>query len=203
MRVLLMHPERDFDPQQALARNADALTQDLGLQALLDAMAGEDEFLFDVARRALLAQSLVDRDTILYRQKVLRDGLRNADVLRALYDLAVEAIEGRKRHYYGFLSQYPGAILSGSIGLLETLLEMLRKLRRMGQESAGLFDSEGFGALFRMVARELDDAYLASIEEHLYELKFRRGVLLSARVSAEGGAGVDHVLRKPQAAHGG
>ncbi|MGE5668314.1 MAG: MutS-related protein [Betaproteobacteria bacterium] len=203
MRVLLMHRERDFGLQQALAHNADALTQDLGLQALLHAMAGADEFLLDVARKALLAQTFADRDTIQHRQDVLKDCLRNTAVVRDLYELAGQALEGRRRHYYGFLSDYPGAILSGSIGLLETLLEMLRKLRGVAQESAGRFESEGFGTLFSMLARELDDGYLASIEGHLAELKFRRGLLLSARVTADGGAGVDHVLRKPHATEGG
>ena len=55
MKVLLMHRDRDFDLKQALPWNEQALTQDLELNTLLHAMAGDDEFLFDVARKALLS----------------------------------------------------------------------------------------------------------------------------------------------------
>ena len=67
MRVLLMHPDRDFDPQQAAAPNERALREDLGLDALLATMAGEDEFLLKMARAALLARARCDRDTILLK----------------------------------------------------------------------------------------------------------------------------------------
>jgi hypothetical protein len=202
MKVLLMHAERDFDPQQPPPANERALIEDLGLDALLGTMAGEDEFLLGVARRALLPGERNDRDTVLYRQRVLADCLKNPEVVRALYDLAVEAIESRRKHYYGFLSQYPGAILSGSVGLLEMLLEMLQKLRDIAQENAGRFESQGFVVLFAMLQRELAHEYLAGVSEHLRELKFRHGVLVSAGLGTGGGASVGHVLRKPHERRG-
>ena len=47
-----------------------------------------------------------------------------------------------------------------------------------------------------MLREELGDEYLATIEAHLSRLKFRRGVLVSARLG-KGNLGVGHVLRKP------
>jgi DNA mismatch repair ATPase MutS len=47
-----------------------------------------------------------------------------------------------------------------------------------------------------MLRRELGEQYLASIEAHLSQLKFRRGVLISARLG-KGNTAVGHVLRKP------
>jgi hypothetical protein len=64
----------DWDtPLQALLWNAPALTQDLELITLLRAMAGADEFLFEVAQQALLSGLGNDVGTILYRQAILRD----------------------------------------------------------------------------------------------------------------------------------
>ena len=40
MKVFLMQRERDFDAQQPLPPQADALTQDLELSTLFNAMAG-------------------------------------------------------------------------------------------------------------------------------------------------------------------
>ena len=39
MRVLLMHPDRDFDGTQMLPRQSDTMAQDLELTTLWDAMA--------------------------------------------------------------------------------------------------------------------------------------------------------------------
>ncbi len=47
-----------------------------------------------------------------------------------------------------------------------------------------------------MLQRELDDEYFALIRQHLRQLKFTRGVLISARLG-EGNKGIDYVLRQP------
>lgn len=54
MKAFLMHRDRDFDVQPKLPDNESALTQDLELDTLLSAMAGNDEFLFDVAHKHFL-----------------------------------------------------------------------------------------------------------------------------------------------------
>ena len=95
MKALLMYRDRDFDPQQVLARrdrelryrNADrkaldigqllpwneaALTADLGLETIFAAMANGDKFLLEVATVALLSS--------------LRDDLRA--------ELKLESVEG-------------------------------------------------------------------------------------------------------------
>jgi DNA mismatch repair ATPase MutS len=57
------------------------------------------------------------------------------------------------------------------------------------------FKSEGFSELWAMLKRELSDEYLASIQTHLKELKFRDGVLISAELG-KGYKGINYVLRK-------
>ena len=203
MKVLLMHAERDFDPAQALRVDERALREDLGLDVLLSVMAGDDELVLEVAHRALLGESRNDRGTVLYRQAVLRDCLNNPETTRALYALAVEAIEAKRHHYFGgYLSQYPGSILSGAVGLLEMLTDMLRKLRDIAEANAGRFDSAGFVALFAMLANELSDDYLAGVRDHLRELKFKHGMLMSARLGSGAAAGTEHVLLKPRGRDG-
>ena len=73
MKVFLMHPDRDFDPNGALPPNEADLVQDLELNTLFAAMAREDKFLFLVARQAVLS-SLDDIDTIHYRSEERRVG---------------------------------------------------------------------------------------------------------------------------------
>jgi hypothetical protein len=138
MKVLLMHRDRDFDLQQALPWNEGALIQDLELETLLHAMAGGDQFLFDVARTALLSGLRNDVDTIRYRQEILKDCLKSWAAVRELYNLAVETIESTKKQGLGISSHYPTSMMYGSIHLLEFLMGMLRKLVGIADEHAGL-----------------------------------------------------------------
>ena len=196
MKALLMHRDRDFDLQQELPGNESTLTPDLELDTMVHAMAGDDRFLFDVGRRALLSGLQNDVDTILYRQEILKDCLKNRTVVRRLYyDLTVETTERRRRHWTGILSRSPGGILYNSIELLQMFISMLRKLRGIAEEHARKFESEGLTAFFAMIERELSNEYLTGIQNHLTELSFRRGVLLSAELG-EGNVGTNYTLRQ-------
>ena len=197
MMAFLMYRERDFDLQANLPPHAQALTQDLELNALFNAMALGDKFLFEVAKRAVLPGFQTDLDTILYRQHILQDCLRNASIVRNMYAIAVEAIEGEKKNYLGLLSKYPDALLRRSIEVLQMFVGMLKKLRQVADEHAGKFASEGFTELFAMLDKELDEDYFASVQEHLRTLRFRDGVLMSAKLG-KGNKGTHYTLRKPQ-----
>jgi DNA mismatch repair ATPase MutS len=112
----------------------------------------------------------------------MRDCLKNEVVIRDLYGLTVEAIDGTRKQGWGMSSHYPGSLLYGSLEMLESLLDMLRKLRRVAEDQADRFESQAFTALFAMLRKELAEDYLAGIQNYLVELKFRKGVLLSARL---------------------
>ena len=181
MKAFLMYRDHDFDLQQKFPPNEQALTQDLELNTLFNAMALGDKFLFEVAKKAVLS-SLNDLDTILYRQDILRDCLKNPSIVRDIYDIAVESIEREKKSYWGFFRDYPDAILHRSIEVLQMFVGMLKELRNIADEHADEFESEGFTAFFAMLKRELGDEYFASVQNHLRRLKFREGVLISAEL---------------------
>ena len=190
-----MFRDRDFDLQGKLPWNEAALTQDLELTILFNAMALGDKFLFEGAKRAVLSGVKNDLDTILYRQRILQDCLKNPSVVRELYTIAVEAIESERKNHWGFFSRYPSSILSGAIDVLQMFVGVLKRLKKIADEQSGNFDSEGFSTFFTMLKRELGDAYFASVEDHLRELKFREGVLVSAELG-KGNRGIKYVLRK-------
>jgi len=192
-----MYRDRDVDPDAALPWDADALIQDLELDTLFDAMAGGDAFVRAVVVRSVL-DSLDDLDDIAYRQAIVADCIRQPDVIREIHAIAVEAIEREKRVYGGILGRQPERLLSRSLDVLQIFLELLKRLRRLADEHGSSFRSEGLGRFFRMIATELDDAYLASIEDHLRRLRFDRGMLISAGLG-EGTKGADYVLRVPPA----
>jgi len=136
MKACLMHPDRDFDAGQEFPPGAQALTQDLELDTLLNAMAGGDEFLLDVARTALLC-GVPDPETITYRQQVLRDCLAQPAVVREIYEIAVRAILAEKRIWWGLMSKDPEPILHRSVRVLQLFAAELKLLRRVADAHAG------------------------------------------------------------------
>ena len=206
-----MHPDRDFEAPPELLRprryrdrelrrqEASPLerdvVQDLALGTLIRAMGGGDEFLEDIARAALLSSLRSDRETILHRQAVLRDCLANPAVITDLYNLTVEMIERKDQHFLSVFARTPGGILYRSIQTLEASTVVLRRLRAIADAHFPEFVSAGFRTFFAMLRSELGDAYLATIEDHLAELRFGDGLLMSAELG-EGARGAGFVLHR-------
>ncbi len=215
MKAFLMYRDRDFDPLQLLSRrerdsrakdqnlnlqqilpsNAAALTQDLSLDILFNAMALGDNFLFEVATVALLS-SVNDPQTIRYREDILEDCMRNEATVREMYQISCEAISEERKRYWSLFYRYPSSVLHQAVDVLQMLVGKLRRLRRIADHHARHFPSEGVTRLFAMLATELSDEYFATIEQHLKRLQFRDGVLVSAQLG-RGNKAANCVLRKP------
>jgi DNA mismatch repair ATPase MutS len=218
MKAFLMYRDRDFDPEQLIVRkeketrysrkadtvpdlrrllpwNEEALRQDLGLDILLNAMAVGDGFLFDVAHVAML-RSLTEIDTIRYRQEAYSDCHNNAQIVREIYQIAIEAIEAERKNYWSSFGRYPSGVLHRAVEVLQMLVGMLKRLRCVADRHAERFQSEAFSRVFAMLKAELSNDYFAEIERHLNNLRFRSGILVSARLGRANKGG-NYVLRKP------
>jgi hypothetical protein len=196
MKALLMHRDRDFDLGQAPPWNHRALAQDLALDTLLNAIARGDDLVRQVAAIALLGGGSNDVATILHRQAVTRDALRNPAVVREIYDLTIEAIANKRKGYFGLWGTLPSSVLSGAIAMVRMYVAMLRRLRGIARQHGPAFESDGFRGLFAMLERELDDEYLAGVESHLDRLRFGRGIRMSAQLGA-GNRVCNQVLHAP------
>jgi hypothetical protein len=192
VKTFLLYEDQDFDFGADLPPNHKDLIQDLEMGTLLEAMAAGDKFLLDVSTRVVLA-SLRDPVAIRYRQQVLADCLAQPEIVRELYAIAVGALED-KRGIWGYSSQIPSSILSGSINQLEAAVVRLKQLRTVADNHAARFQSAGFTTLFRTLQRELDDEYFRTISSQLKQLRFRDGQLISAALDRDN-SGFNFVLR--------
>jgi len=195
MKVFLMHKDRDFDPQAPLAPQTDALMQDFDVDILIKAMSAGDRFLYDISKSALF-QSLMDEGTILYRQQVLSDCIRNEKIVRDICALTDEAVEAKRKKWFGVFGAYPGSILHGAVRMLEAYLSMLERLRAIAREKQSVFRSKGFTRLFAMTHDELNDEYVRTVSQYLKDLRFDSGDMISAKLG-EGNELTGHALRKP------
>jgi len=216
MKALLMRRDDDFDPGQVLVRrekeshmhqryqettldellpwNADALIQDLGLEILFEAMALGDRFLFEVAEATILSPT-TDVETILYRQDVLRDCMRLEPAVREMYQIAVVAIERERKNFWSLSGRYPASTLYRAVEVLQMFVGLLKELRRIADQNIGLAQSAGLSRFFSMLRHEISDDYFCEIERYLKQLKFRRGVLISAQLGM-GNKGTAYVLHE-------
>ncbi len=197
MKVLLMNPYQDFDPEQALPWNAEDLVSDLELEPIFNAMAAGDAFLYQIARTALLS-SLQDPDIIRYRQDVLRDCLDHPDVIQAIYQLPIEAIKRKRQSWMGIFSRYPSGILGSAAEMMRMFLDLLWRLRHIADAQAAQFHSAGFKTFFTRVQQTLDDAFFQDAEEHLKQLKSNSGTLLTVTLG-RGAEAAGYQLRRPDA----
>jgi DNA mismatch repair ATPase MutS len=218
MKAFLMFKGRDFDPHQLLARrdnelrhrrgkeqglelqqilpwNEAALRQDLGLDIIFHAMAQGDRFLLDAVQVGMLS-SLTDLETIQYRQEAYRDCASSARIVRAMYQIAIDAIEGERKNYW-MSARYPSGILHRAVEVLQVFVPALKRLRYIADQDKDKFKSAAFSNLIAMLRKELSDDYFAEVENHLKRLKFRAGVLVSAHLG-KGNKGANYVLRAPQ-----
>ena len=195
MKAYLMHRDSDLDLEQPLPINAEALKQDLELPTLFDAMARGDAYLRELVERVVLS-SLGDPESIRYRQEVLGDCLERAAIVRALYALAVEGVETKRKAHFYWYRDSPDSLLRKSLEILDLLVDVVKRLRKIVDEHGAAFRSEGLVRMFETLERELDDDYLRVVDDHLRELRFRRGALLSADLG-RGNRGTHYVLRTP------
>ena len=197
MKVRLLHPERDPDLAPRLPwQLQDLVEQDLELRRVYKAMAADDAFLLDTAKK-IVPLTVTDPDVIVYRQQVLADCLANPAVVHQIYDIAADAVEVRRKVFLGGLrSRDPQAILRRSVRILELLAANLRQLRVLSDQHADQFRSAGFRQLLAMIDEQVCDEYLQQLDADLSELHLPRGVLLSAQLGVAN-RGERHMLHQP------
>lgn len=195
MKAHLLFADRDFAPRTTVPISERGLIEDLELETIITTMAAGDAGVAEVAREAMLA-GVTDIDVILYRQSALKDCIENAAEVRELYKLVVETIDAERHAFLlGMMGRTPSSVLFRAVGLLELLEGRLQGLRSLADRRASAFTSTAFANLFEMLRKNLSDAYLKSIHDQLWRLRFPNGLLLSAGLG-NGNKGTDYVLRK-------
>ncbi len=194
MRVFLMYKDKDFDDKASLPFNSDTLMNDLGLEIILKAMSNGDEFIYDMSKAAFL-NTLTKKEEVLYRQEVLKDCLNNEQTVKDIYALSIKSIEKKHENLLGIFGRFPGSLLSSSVSLLDMYFDILKELREIADTNKQKFNSLGFKRFFTMIQDELSEEYITNVKEYLKELRFKKGVLLSAKLGYAN-EGINYTLRR-------
>lgn len=197
MKTFLMHPDRDFNAEPPSPNEPLPFAQDIELDVLLRAAAGNDRYLYDIMAAACAGAWTNDSGTIRYRQDILKDCFANPAIVREFYAIAIEPFSREHSWNFSLYHRDASSMVGSGVRTLQSSLELLGRLRKTCAVHAGQFASAGFRQFFATLERDLDDAYLEAARTDLDNLTFHNGLLLSAQVG-DGGKGVGTMLRKPQ-----
>ena len=181
MRVHLLFRGKPLDLNTEDPWGSETLIRDLDLEPMLDAMAGGDRFIREVARKTLLlgAPSIED---ILYRQEAMRDVLRSPEVIRAAYKALTDAVnKARSLWWLPRSRSTPASTISYSTKLLEVYIEGIERVREILLTRRPAFKSEAFTSLIRVLDEYFDEAYTRAVREALKYLDIYEA--LSIKVS--------------------
>ncbi len=209
MRVGLLGPEDErsmalsYSPRdgfvvtgpERLAVSEDT-ARDLGLDEIVAAMAAGDALIEQVAR-IVVRSPLRDEALIAYRDEVLADCLEHPGLIRDLYETAVAAIIEARRVVSPFGLSSASSVLRSARDALGVYRRHLERLRRIADDGGAIVRSRGLRCLLEELGRQLDEGFFLAVDEHLRELAFERGVLVSAKLGP-GNHGASYVLRRPE-----
>ncbi len=193
MNVHLAFPDRDLDITAPLPWGHEALLLDLQLPPILEVMAGGDALWGRVAQSALLTP-LTDLAAIRHRQAAWADCLAHPEAVEAWHALARDGAAAARRERAGLYTRRADSILHASRRAMALLASTLRELRTVADAHQADFQSAAFQGLTDTLQRNLNDGYLAEVEDELSRLAFSDGVLLSARLGP-GLRSADQVVR--------
>ncbi|XVV16451.1 hypothetical protein ACQP2X_19415 [Actinoplanes sp. CA-131856] len=165
------------------AKLADGVADDLGLSAVIDAMAAGDPEIAATARRVLLSGP-IDAARVAYRQDILDDCVREPDLGGQLYELAGRALEAQRAAARAVFFDTPETLLSQATITLTSFVELLRELRTLAERYGPRVSSAGFRQFFTMVGDHLNEDYLESAAEAIRQLGPRGNLLVSARLGS-------------------
>ena len=195
MRVNLLFPDQGLTVFKRNGNSHAAVVEDLDLETIFATMSKGDELIEQVVRSVFLERN-VPVEVILFRQQVLQDVLSKPETFRKIYEIASEAGQAERKVYGGLFARTPSARLFRSVRVLNVYLELLRELTATVLKTGGRMSSEGMSTFENTVIDNLNEQYLASVEEQLKYLTFPDGVLLGAKLAQSGEGSGYRLLRR-------
>ncbi len=112
-----------------------------------------------------------------------------------MYAVVTSGIERKKKEWMGVTGRIFPPYSAAPSTCSAMFMEHLRELRGIADTEENNFQSEAFRNLFAVLQTQLDDEYLSAVEARLKELRFRGGMLMSARIG-KNNQGTAYVLRR-------
>lgn len=142
MRVSLLYKDHAMDWRKK--KSGTHCYDDLKFEVLLETMSRGSKEVYGWCSR-VMEESLQSEEEILYRQAVMKDCIRNAKVVKQLYEIADSAVkEIVWNRSYVLINDEPSVVIDNAIQRLGHFLQKYTKIRKQLNLSSNEFSSEGF-----------------------------------------------------------
>ncbi len=197
---LLYREPRPRPPK--VVRNARDLRADLGLDAVIGAMARGDACRADAAHKLLFESPAIPAGDIHYRQSALMDALSNAKDVLSLYDAlgsGLDAYDDAYRKSQPGYARFAPLVerLRASTGMMSMLLALAKDVGQRLKHAASAFTSDAFRSYAQEFCAFYDEAFLCEARKRrdvLAEVSEGSRLILGAGIG-NGLKGASYVLR--------
>lgn len=201
MKPCLLYEHKEEASKKNIS-NETELVQDLNLQIIFKTMSQDNDFLYRTVKSVIL-NSLLDINTIIFRQEILKDCIKNSPVIRDVFNIASKAVleaafykEYTQPNYARIIPVSVRVIKS--VGLLELLILKLEEARALFSTNEKGFDSKGMISFYRMLNNYLTDEFFIKVKEHIKDLKSisEGGKMIIGAKLGNGIKGTGYILRE-------
>lgn len=156
------------------------LISDLEMDNIINVMANSDDLIKSVSAFAL-SNPLKNIDDIKYRQDILKDVIKNKDIIAEIYNICRETGEEVRYSRYSLSSEWMFSIFSSAVGLISIYIKGFKKIRDLTSKIIKKFSSDGMTSLLNMICDNFSDSYISKVQHFLGNMNEVDGTLISAK----------------------
>lgn len=198
MKVSLLFKDKAMDWKQVNKENR--CFYDFKCQVILDAMAADDTLIYECAKKVIL-YNLTSKEQIRYRQNVLKDCIRNRDIILKIHEILKSAMRDiALNRKYILLNDYPSVVLSNSIQKLQHYVDKYVRIGEMLVESEDRFHSEGFTTFINEYKKDITPDFLQRLQDTIRFLENIGNFSVNTSMGVVG-QGINYELSRASKSH--
>ncbi len=175
MNVWLLYEKSEYGPNNA-GMNRNEVIKDLNLDIIFKFMSRNDKYIYKTAR-SVMTDCVTSQATVLYRQAIVQDCIKNYDDFLELYNITAGTMEDTEQFLESIkkanISKISGTVnVLHSLELLGILVNNLEKLKLYADQAEGNFTSPGMRAFYNRLISDYNIEFVEKIKSSISEMSF-------------------------------
>lgn len=171
MKSYLLYKDKDYK----LSGNHSNTYDDLWYSTIVNHMCVYDVFIKNIYLDAANLMS-TDISTIKYRQQILKDCIKNKEIIVNYYSFIFELLNTFYNERYEVKLNEVTNTFNACLRIIPTLSMALENITRYFNEYKGLFNSEGLTNYFNRYLSVFTLDYIEELNDVFHRVKFKKGI---------------------------
>lgn len=175
MKVRLLYENSEFGPDH-VDMNKNDLIKDLNMDIIFKFMARNDKYIYKTVR-TVMTDCLTSQATVLYRQAILTDCIKDYDSFNQIYEMTCKTME-QTEQFMESIKRATSAKISNSISVLHSLellgilVENLEKVKQFIDTVEVNWTSPGMRAFYDRLINDYSCEFVEKIKSSISEMNF-------------------------------